>query len=487
MNEIEVFFSTSENTDRTTYALQQGKVRRIVSNLYTTNLKDELSDVVKRNLWQIVGGFCPRGLISDRTALENKPSTHGAVYLIGGRSSPVKLPGYTIIPRTGPAPLPSDREYVHGLHLCSPARALLENMRPSRRRGAIEPRTLSREEMEIWLDRILRTGSGERTLNQLRDEAREIAMALPMRKEMEQLDRLIGAMLGSRQVQSHSDLLRQRTEGRAYDPDRLPLFEALHQALVAMPPVFRPDDREAEQRRFLPFFEAFFSNFIEGTRFEIQEAREIIFEGKIPANRPKDSHDILGTFRIVANDQEMMRTPKKVDEFFEILKHRHAMMMGGRPESNPGEFKRERNQAGATSFVAPDRVLGTLRKGFEFHRLLPTAFQRAVFMAYLITEVHPFTDGNGRMARVMMNAELHQAGEHRIIVPTVFRTEYVASQKALSQNARPDPFIQVMDFAQRYTALVDHQDFDEARLIYKRTHAFEEASDVRLILPNRLS
>ena len=30
---------------------------------------------------------------------------------------------------------------------------------------------------------------------------------------------------------------------------------------------------------------------------------------------------------------------------------------------------------------------------------------RAIYMMFLVSEVHPFDDGNGRMARIMMNAE----------------------------------------------------------------------------------
>ena len=29
-----------------------------------------------------------------------------------------------------------------------------------------------------------------------------------------------------------------------------------------------------------------------------------------------------------------------------------------------------------------------------------------IFMMFMISEIHPFLDGNGRLARVMMNAEL---------------------------------------------------------------------------------
>ncbi|WP_286145042.1 Fic family protein [Bacteroides caecimuris] len=48
-------------------------------------------------------------------------------------------------------------------------------------------------------------------------------------------------------------------------------------------------------------------------------------------------------------------------------------------------------------------------------------FARAIFMMFMISEVHPFNDGNGRIARVMMNAELVRADQSRIIIPTVFR------------------------------------------------------------------
>jgi Fic family protein len=40
---------------------------------------------------------------------------------------------------------------------------------------------------------------------------------------------------------------------------------------------------------------------------------------------------------------------------------------------------------------------------------------------FLVAEVHAFSDGNGRLSRAMMNAELVSAGEQRIIVPPVYR------------------------------------------------------------------
>ncbi|MDE0374271.1 MAG: hypothetical protein OXI73_17235 [Rhodospirillales bacterium] len=59
----------------------------------------------------------------------------------------------------------------------------------------------------------------------------------------------------------------------------------------------------------LAFFEAYFSNFIEGTEFAVDEAADIAFRGVVPNERPADAHDVLGTWRIVSDTREMGRTP----------------------------------------------------------------------------------------------------------------------------------------------------------------------------------
>src|SRR5262249_9427272 len=236
-----------------------------------------------------------------------------------------------------------------------------------------------------------------------------------------------------------------------------------------------------------PFFEAYFSNFIEGTEFAVDEAADIVFKGHIPKARPEDAHDVLGTWRVVSDNHEMSRLPGDFAELKTLLKNRHAQIMEGRPEKGPGRFKADPNRAGSTMFVAPDLVDGTLAKGFEIYRGLSNPFERAIFMMFLVSEVHPFADGNGRVARIMMNAELVAAGETRIIVPTVYRNNYLAALKALSQNAFTAALVRVIDFAQRYTAAIDFADLERARLILDRTHAFvdpneADAAGVRLVL-----
>lgn len=85
----------------------------------------------------------------------------------------------------------------------------------------------------------------------------------------------------------------------------------------------------------------------------------------------------------------MSRMPGSTEEMKALLKSRHAQIMEGRPEKGPGIFK----SAGSTFFVTPELVEGTLAKGFEMYRSLTAPLQRAIFIMFLVSEVHPFGDG----------------------------------------------------------------------------------------------
>src|SRR3546814_4848636 len=121
------------------------------------------------------------------------------------------------------------------------------------------------------------------------------------------------------------------------------------------------------------------------------------------AARDEDFHDVLGTYQIVGNRQEMASIPQDADQLIEILRYRHRILLIARPSKNPGEFKDRKNRAGDTEFVDRTLVRGTLMRGCDFYRALNYSFDKAAYMMFLVSEVHPFLDGKGRLARVMMN------------------------------------------------------------------------------------
>jgi hypothetical protein len=483
----EVFISSTEISASVKQALDRGKVKKIGSRLYTKNLVDDPELIVKRNWYHLLKEYYPDALIADRTALENKPAEDGSVFIISSKKRNTELPGIVFKPRKGHGPLNSDRDFVHGTKLSSLPRAYLENMRRSRARSGVA-RTLRRDELEERLDTYLRN-RGEAAVNKLRDDARAISMELDMPEEYQRLDELIGGLFGTRDAEFVSDAAKARKDGVPFDPDRADLFHQLFETLKETAPHIRPViSQTREEKTNLSFFEAYFSNFIEGTEFLVDEAAAIIFDHAIPADRPEDAHDVLGTYRIVSNYEEMSVIPESFDHFIALLKKRHAIFMELRPDTFPGEFKQKANAAGTIQFVVPDLVIGTLKMGFEIYQGLEEPFHKAVFMMFLVSEVHPFKDGNGRAARIMMNAELVAAGEQKMIIPTIFRNNYIVALKALSHNQFATPIIRTLDFAQKYTQAVDWSSFESAVSDLNRSNAFMDPvladhEGIRLRLP----
>jgi len=327
---------------------------------------------------------------------------------------------------------------------------------------------------------------GESEANAVRDRARAIAPALGAEAALAELEDLIGALLRTRGAKLATPAGRARAAGEPYDTVRMELFSTLHAALLQWPVRPRPDPvTSGPAFENLAFVDAYFSNLIEGTEFEIQEAVGIVFENRIPRARPEDAHDILGTWRIVGSAGEMTRSlhGAKFDEFLEVLRARHASIMEGRPEKRPGEFKTETNRAGLTVFVAPELVRGTLRQGWEMLRSLRNPFKRAVFMMFLVAEVHPFDDGNGRIARAMMNGELVAGGQRRIFIPTSYRDDYLLALRAISRRGFISPLLKMLDFAQAFSAAIDFTDLERAIEVLRECNAFERDTEARLRMP----
>ena len=183
-------------------------------------------------------------------------------------------------------------------------------------------------------------------------------------------------------------------------------------------------------------------------------------------------------------------TSADVEELLDHLRERHGLILAGRPEMGPGRWKHEPNQVGAYRFVDPELTEGTLRRGFELAPAVPAGFRRALFVMMVVTEVHPFTDGNGRVARVMMNAELSSVDAARIVIPSVYRTEYVSGLRRTSVSGGADvsALVRVMSFAWRWTAAMPWEDRAATEGLLEATNALDDPDHaaldgIRLELP----
>jgi fido (protein-threonine AMPylation protein) len=478
----EIFYGSADSAEsqRIAKALKSGLARKIAPRIYTYNLALSAEVLIQKHIYQIIEHFYPGTVLVHRSAFEVKPKD-GTLHLSGEKRKQVKLPGVTLNFLDERGRHPRDTPFL-GLFIAHEARAYLENLTRTRHGEGTLVKNLSSAELEKKLLLKLE-GGGEEALNKLRDEARAYAQETGMGHEFDELNGLIGALLGTHSSQV---LTNQRSvaylKGENFDEERMKLFTDcfiyFKEASFKTPLDLQMDDPVHFKNK--AFFESYFSNYIEGTEFEIEEAEEIIFDRR-ESDRPKDAHDIIATFEIVSDAGEMRRIPKDEHEFIQILKERHQRLMAYRPEAHPGQWKQKNNRAGSTQFVAFDKVEGTLRRAFTLIHGLPPGLPRACYMMLLVTEVHPFTDGNGRMGRIMMNAELESQGLGSIIIPNAYREEYLLSLKAVSRQQRFQPYCKMLHRALKLSNNISFSDYQKSLKEIKKRNWFLLPSEGKVI------
>lgn len=473
----EIIFSEKATSRKIVAWESEGKVKKIGPRLYTGKVDEKPETIIRRNIFTILGREYEGAVLSHRSALEFKPTESGTLFLTYTYTKKVQLPGITLRIMAGPGPVEGDNRFVGDLYVSQQARAFLENMQVSRRDGP-DSKTLLMSQIEERLAKIIQI-NGEDAINALRDKARELSTVLSMEKEFDRLNVVISALLSTHTSKIlTSPGAKARAHGVPYDPDRVQLFEKLFVELQQREFKSRPD-RNNTPLSFAncAFFESYFSNYIEGTVFKVEEAKVIIETQQPMPARDEDSHDVLGTYQLVSNREEMQIVPKSGEHLLEILQYRHKILLSARSGKSPGLFKDKANYAGNTTFVSPDLVKGTLIKAYEYCNVIQSPFAKAAFMMFIVSEVHPFLDGNGRLARVMMNAELVKAGESKIIIPTVYREDYIGALRKLTRRGEPDTFIRMMERAHAFTENVYGDDRDEMEAYLESCNAFTEDTE----------
>ena len=459
---------------------KEGIIKKIAPRLYTANLTEAPETIVRRNLFAILAHLYPGAVLSHRSALEFKPTATGQLFLTYKYTRKAELPGLTIRFLQGNGPIDGDNPVSGELYASQRERAFLENFQLSRKQGP-DAKHLPLPEIEERLEQIIRV-NGEAELNKVRDRAHLIAETLGLQREFTKLNTVISALLATHSSNIlTSPVAAARAFGAPYDPSRLELFETLFQALKQREFPYRKDKNTSREAfTNFAFFESYFSNYIEGTVFKVEEARQIV-ESQHPLHaRHEDSHDVLGTYQLVSNRQEMCITPSSPEELITILQYRHQVLLSARSSKNPGVFKDKNNFAGQTAFVAHELVRGTLIKGFDFYQTLRHPFARAAYIMFLVSEIHPFLDGNGRIARVMMNAELVKANQSRIIIPTVYRDDYMGALRRLTRRREPQAYVRMLARAHEFSTTIVGPGMDTMQRHLEESNAFLEHTEGQL-------
>lgn len=186
------------------------------------------------------------------------------------------------------------------------------------------------------------------------------------------------------------------------------------------------------------------SNAIEGSTLTLRET-QLVIEGRAPASgrSMRELYEARNHDRALRLIEEWAaKRPASAPIAEQDILAVHAQVLADIDPTGAGRFRSERVLIKGTRFVPPgSQKFGDLipvllrmanRPGFE------PALQAAE-LHYNLVAVHPFADGNGRTARLLMNYHLLRSGFPPALIEVERRGEYLAALEEANEG-RCEPF-----------------------------------------------
>ena len=172
------------------------------------------------------------------------------------------------------------------------------------------------------------------------------------------------------------------------------------------------------------------SNAIEGNTLSAVETTLVIEEGITVGGKPlKDHLEALDHYDAIRYVRELARHETPLTE--SDVRNLHRLVLQRSAPETAGQYaglpRYVRTETGRHSFPSPAEVPALMG---DFAAWLASAPQspETAFVAHLrLVDIHPFNDGNGRTARLLMNLILIRSGYPPVAVRPEDRLEYIRS------------------------------------------------------------
>ena len=197
------------------------------------------------------------------------------------------------------------------------------------------------------------------------------------------------------------------------------------------------------------------SNALEGNTLTRIETAIVLEKGITVSGKPLSDHleaighrDALAYVRTLAAATESIRETD--------LRNIHRLVMQRVDPAEAGSYSRHGRMITGSSLTLPSPAEIPPRMGeFSGWMQQAAATPEHAFDAHeMLVTIHPFSDGNGRTARLLMNLVLLRAGYPPVIIPPELRAAYHDSLQAV-QLRNDRPFYQMFMYTRLEVAL-DH-------------------------------
>jgi Fic family protein len=173
------------------------------------------------------------------------------------------------------------------------------------------------------------------------------------------------------------------------------------------------------------------SNSIEGNTLTLRETELVLSKGVTVSGKPlKDHLEALNLSLAWERVKEIAKPGASLTE--RDLLDLHQTLLTRIQDGTNGSYRTYAVRVGGSNHVPPNavKVPDLMTELFTGLSAIADPVERAAKLHHGIAAIHPFTDGNGRAARLAMNFILIAAGYPPISIPTDHRQSYYSALEA---------------------------------------------------------
>jgi len=187
------------------------------------------------------------------------------------------------------------------------------------------------------------------------------------------------------------------------------------------------------------------SNAIEGNTLSLKETKVVLEDGLTIGGKSLREHlEAVNHREAIALLEELGKAPVPLTE--RAIKDLHQLVLKGIDDANAGRYRRRNVLISGAGFTPPDFLhvqehMEAFCRWRNDHARHLHPVERAARVHADFVNIHPFVDGNGRTARLLMNLELLQAGYPVVIIPVEERGAYYENLDAIAVGGDYRPFV----------------------------------------------
>lgn len=211
-------------------------------------------------------------------------------------------------------------------------------------------------------------------------------------------------------------------------------------------PLLKNKDNYVVLNKWLKTELTYTSNAIEGNTLTRKETalaiEEKITSGTKPINYYLEARNHAMAYDFIV--EQASRNTKVNDS---VILQIHKLILSGIDDLSAGSYRSVRVRIAGSMTLLPNPLkVSELMK--DFSRWLVTtkdnAIDKALEAHYRLVTIHPFIDGNGRTARLLMNLILLKNGYGPIIVRPIDRRRYLSALETRQTQEDREPYLNFM-------------------------------------------